>query len=378
MSYDLRIWSRAPVPLPQGQGLPDVPTWSGAENTWVREGRGWVLVVDASIPVLPEDIPEEVERALPGSTFPAEVRLSPITAPEAALRLARQVARLLAARVDGIVRDPQTNRLSGRARPERVGPLGTSESASVIAMSWWFVSGPLVDCDAADLIAVLESVPPEALPRRYGTFEPPQYLYAEGGREHLLGFIREHGRELSCVVCAPSDRTRRPVDPEAGRSLPHGLPLRLPDNPRRRRGVAAAGMGHGLAARLAAVVARFYGDVRRLDGFTRKRGRYWSAAQTERHPVCSWWWAGVPAGPVCAAVLGDPCRERWPSFCARSDADGQLCFASTSDWRADADAFGTIGPPPPAIVQPAPENNGRNDRRHYPRDWPFGTPRIAG
>jgi hypothetical protein len=63
------------------------------------------------------------------------------------------------------------------------------------------------------------------------------------------------------------------------------------------------------------------------------------------HPVCSWWWAGVPAGPVHAAVLGEPYRPLWPSFCEKAETIGELSFISTGDWLSNADGFRQINSP---------------------------------
>ena len=74
------------------------------------------------------------------------------------------------------------------------------ENASLIALSWWFTKGPLVEGNRYDLfLDILEAELPEAMPRRYGTFEPPQYVFAEAGRSHFLAFLAEHTRGLGIV-----------------------------------------------------------------------------------------------------------------------------------------------------------------------------------
>lgn len=379
MSYDLHIWSRAAVALPQA--LPDAQHWSGSGDTWVRAGRGWQLTINPSLRVLPEDIPPEVDGALPGIAFQTEINLSPISAPESARRVAVRTAGHFAKIASGIVHDPQTNTLTTPRGTRRLESLGANESAGIIAMSWWFVRGPLVDADAADLTAALEGTLPEALPRRYGIYEPPQYLYAETGREHFLGFVREHGREgVVWYPHAPIALISLSIPPQVGASRLGfrcgRLTIEADEDALRQPGWTTALQRSW--RKVSHAVQPFYGDVRRLGGYVRRRGRYWHNAKTEEHPVCAWWWAGIPAGPVYAAVLGDPYTARWPSFCASAESDGALWFVSTPDWRTAGDALGEIGGPPRTIEQPAPENRGRNDRRRYPPDWPFGPPRTEG
>jgi hypothetical protein len=128
--------------------------------------------------------------------------------------------------------------------------------------------------------------------------------------------------------------------------------------------------------RISLVVQPFYGDVRTLGGFSRRRGRYWSDARTDSHPVCGWWWAGIPCGPVCAVVLGDPYCKLWPSFCQHAETKGGLCFVSSSDWQSGRNMLAEIGSSPHEIAQPEPETEWslKIDRK-YPQSWPFDPPR---
>jgi hypothetical protein len=67
--------------------------------------------------------------------------------------------------------------------------------------------------------------------------------------------------------------------------------------------------------------------------------------------VCSWFWAGIPHGPVPAAVLGDHYRQFWPSFCEKAETSGDVSFVSTNDWLTNTDILPQIGPPPADLPQ---------------------------
>lgn len=380
MSYDLQIWSARPVNLPEA--LPEPGTWRHSDRLWTRKGRGWQVLVGPSDRVLPEDIPEEVNMTLPGIAFLTELNLSPVTAKASAKRLLVRVAKAFAKAAHGAVFDPQTDTITTANGVARLMPLGSSESASVIALSWWFTSGQLIEGNLAELVTVLEGSLPEALPRRYGPYEPPQHVYADTGRDHFLSFFRTESRTgLGIVVWYP-----HPPIADVSLSIP-------PDVGGSRLGFrcgrltieidedAIAQPGWMLALqrawrRVSLAVQPFYGDVRRFSGFIRRRGRYWSGAQTEHHPVCSWWWAGIPNGPVRAATIGDPYRKLWPSFCEKAETESGLCFVSSRDWRSDEDVLVEIGSAPCEIAQPAPEAQSPNSQREYPKTWPFGSPRI--
>ena len=63
MSYGLQIWSTKAVNV--SEVLPEPAKWRRSGELWTREGKGWQLSVGFSDHVLPEDIPEEVDRVLP-------------------------------------------------------------------------------------------------------------------------------------------------------------------------------------------------------------------------------------------------------------------------------------------------------------------------
>lgn len=77
------------------------------------------------------------------------------------------------------------------------------DRAAVLALSWWMIFGHLVERDVAELIMALEACLPEALPGRYGSFEPPEFKYAESGREHFLRLVREGAGPVGFVVWYP-------------------------------------------------------------------------------------------------------------------------------------------------------------------------------
>lgn len=119
----------------------------------------------------------------------------------------------------------------------------------------------------------------------------------------------------------------------------------------------------------------FYGDVRTLAGYTRRRGRYWFTHKTQQHPVQAWWWPGIPTGPAQAIVLGPRYLALWNSFTLQANFESGCAFVDTGDWKAAGDVLSVVGPIPSGIAQvnsdsvtPAPAE--------YPSRWPFGPPRI--
>src|SRR5262245_23464200 len=201
MSFDLQLWSIQPVGL--HHDLPDAEAWHALDNGWSWEGHDWQIAAGHSNRVAPEDIPDEVAKLLPGISFLTEISLSPITAGANARRLIDRIAMKLAKKAHGVIFDPQTDRVTTARGVTRLTSLGSRESASVIALSWWFVSGPLIERNVSGLLSALESCLPEALPKRYGSYEPPQHVFDEMGRDHFVSFFRNTGDGLGSVVWYP-------------------------------------------------------------------------------------------------------------------------------------------------------------------------------
>jgi hypothetical protein len=378
MSYDLQVWSTRPVDAPAMLPVPE--DWSVQGESWIHERRGWQVNIGQSVKVLPEDLPAGIERTLPGIGYLTELNLSPISAPEPARKFLSRAAAAIAKATHGVIFDPQTDQLILPSGIKRFSPAGASENASVLAMSWWFVEGPVADGEFGPLLDVLEATLPEALPRRYGSFEPPQHVYSETGRDHFIRFLADNLRG-QIVVWYPS----APVT-----NVHLGLPENIGASKRGFRSarfaldvdVAALHQPGWPAALkrlwidLSRVLRPFYGDVRTLAGYRRNRGRYWVTRATQHHPVIAWWWCGLPPGPAQAIVLGPPYRKLWTDFEKVAVEQDGLALVSTEDWTSGASAFDRTGTPPQAarivhtgaLTEVVP--------REYPTDWPFGPPRV--
>jgi hypothetical protein len=64
---------------------------------------------------------------------------------------------------------------------------------SILKMSWWYEGDLLATREKLDgFIGLLGRYLPEALPRRYGLFEPPQFTYEETGKGHFVDLLAAH------------------------------------------------------------------------------------------------------------------------------------------------------------------------------------------
>ena len=368
MSYDLQLWSVLPVQVPD-----DLPTdfkWSRSGDFWSTAHAGWQLVVTGSARVFPEDVPDEIFRALPGISYLTYLHLSPFSAATAAREKQQRVASHLARLRHGLILDPQTAALTTARGVKRYVPIRpTEDRASVVQLSWWFMDGPLPQGAVSGFLDVFFSVLPEAVPRRYGLWEPPQHVLAETGREGFEQFLVQNLR--AGIVWYPN---RPVVDVHLG--IPPQMGWWTPDMFRcvyvtisvDSAVLSQPGWETALKVawrRISHAVHPFYGDVRTLRGYHRDRGSWGEDGDTESHAVTAWWWAGLPPGPAQAIVLGEPYLAHWPRFQEAATTDGSLSLVTASDWSSSDDVSLLVGHPPDELMQ-----QGGKPRR-FPLVWPF-------
>jgi hypothetical protein len=378
VSYDLDIWTVKDPSL--SELLPQSRGWNNKGNSWIYQAAVWAVIVGRSSRALPEDLPLDVARSLPGASYLTHLHLSPISASTDAKKFLFSTAFIIAKRANGIILDQQLDVIVPTSGTPQIRTREPEENASLIALSWWIMGGPLAQGKRYDLLLdILEAELPEALPRRYGAFEPPEYLYAETGRNHFLDFLVEHISKIG-FAWYPN-----PPISDVHLSIPETIgPSKM--------GFRSAHLQITVDAdalnrndwqttlkrfwRRASLMLRpFYGDVRTFGGYRRSRERYWIGKGTEMHPVRSWWWGGLPLGPAHAIVLGEPYTPLWDSFTRAAERESDLAFAETEDWQAGDDVLQLVGPIPSELAQVR-GDSAMPIPREYPAGWPFGPPRV--
>jgi len=174
MSYDLRIWSKEKI---------------GASQRVVKTAN-YFLSVEASLSVDSEDIPAKILLSIPEINYLTELHLSPYSEYQSSVDEAKRYAKKLARQYDGVLEDlQQDSELYFGTKKQTFAR--TTRDSEIMTVTWYIDSKSSLSGKFSDLISILEKDLPQALPRRYGSFEPPQYKYEETGREHLLTFLTE-------------------------------------------------------------------------------------------------------------------------------------------------------------------------------------------
>lgn len=380
MSYDLQVWATSSTDLPNA--LPEPQQWRAEGNLWIRGGRGWQVVVGPQHRVELEDIPQDVHAALPGVQHMIEVSVEPTTAPKSAYSLVRRTTRLLASAAHGAVLDQQTQTVSTPSGVHRYVRSESSEVVNALELSWFAMNEAIRSREWFDqFVGVLERNLAEALPVRYGQYEPPAYRLRECGRDHLVDFLaKEHADPtLASVVWYP----KRPVlhvhlAIGAGPSLQgwraHRITMDVEAGVLHQPGWATI-LQH-LWRQIAHLSHAFYADVRILKNQRPGGSTVDQLREADQHPVCSWFWAGIPRDGGVAVALGEPYRSLWSNFEAAGQPDGDLVILSGQDWTRHENVFDRIGGVPEGLAMQSQayitQGWGPNSHRVYPRLWPFG------
>lgn len=351
--------------------------WQEQTGQWVFHSKTWQLVVSASDKVLIEDVPSEVANLLPGISYLTQINLEGKTTKQA-FTLLRTAAKEIARSTHGAILDPQEDSVRLPTGVTRYLRPPREDTTDLIALSWWFLDSPLLaDGELDALLSLMERMLPEALPKRYGLYEPPQHVYANTGKAHFLEFLRENLRDI--FVWYP----HRPVAsvyvsiPERLGAYPLGFRANRIAIEVERNVLNQPGWDINLRTfweRASGLIRPIYGDVRVLRGYAFRGAGVFSTRNSEEHPVKGWWWAGIPKTLGNAAVLGGVYQERWPEFLAAARVIDGLAFASMEDWALGGDLTEVVGAPPQEQMQP--EEPSWGEKRIYPSGWPFGDPFV--
>jgi len=380
MSYDVQVWS---VDRPDvTSSLPSSASWKKHRDHWSLEKRQWQIICGPPDVVLPEDIPEEVSASMPGIAFLTELVLEPISAPESAKKVLLRAAGAVAKASHGVVYDSQTDELTTpKGVMKRFVPEARSERFALLELGWWFLSDSIFAREGMDgLLDIFAALLPEALPRRYGLYEPPQHLLADEGREHLSAFLLEHLNDSPVLY---------PNRPVLGLSFACTRERQHPRLGFRCNRVAVEceasvinqpGWQEGLRRFWLTVCEHlnpFFADVRTLNGYLRMGATYGSDIETEVHPIRSWFWRGVPRELGHAVAIGAPYVDLWPRAHTEGQFHGDLIVLDVGAW---TEGNNLTLEAPDGIRQawtPKYKNDGMGWSvgwvTTYPGLWPFGT-----
>lgn len=196
MSYDLEVYSPTALDADALAGLVtstatlDVDA-TGERHVVVVRGarRRYSFTVDGPDHVEPEDVPADVSRVVLGARHLYLVTVEGSAGSEVphAVRFARRLAREL----DGAVVDQQADEVWSRSKGRQVARPEREVRTDVVEVGWFCRREDLPSDVPRLVLEAARTHLPEAVPRRFGEYEPLQGRYDEVGPDGFATAWRE-------------------------------------------------------------------------------------------------------------------------------------------------------------------------------------------
>lgn len=359
MSYDLVVWTRG-LALAFNQLLADEGFCPMSSDHWEFTSKNWMI--SASIdPVEDDDIPDDIYSRIRGVTHQVSIHVMPGDAPASAKTKARRLARAMAEAGQGAFQDLQSDQLS-IAKSARANPINTvrreaaENSQAILSLAWYMNHSDVMKSEGVNrLLDVLARYLPEALPRRYGPYEPLRFKYAEMGRAHFVEtYCEDPGTSIYCSLPAISlslpsfAHGHRKIGAEKrywANEVRIELDAKILDD-----SVWAAHLPKAFMA-ISRCLCPFYGEARKLRGYriSRNGALFFQTrdvpetadGMSESSPVSAWW-DGIPRTPAIACVIGDPYLGLWSDRMGWKDLDG-LSYFQSMVWDQEASGYNIPG-----------------------------------
>ncbi|MBN2176066.1 MAG: hypothetical protein JW722_00235 [Demequinaceae bacterium] len=211
MSLDLNVYLTRVPDLPTvtelaaktpGIAVDDPSGWENQHLVLTsRKAHDPIYTLEGPFLVEPEDIPEEVTARLLGASHLLTVSIH--VSSETAINLGHEFARRLARAFDGAVHDTTTDEIWARGA-HRVAPKPTRGDRISLVSVYWHTLAENVDTFMVDsYLNACRRYLPEALPKRYGGFEPLQHKLSDTGDDGLKSAWKTESLWLMFAASAP-------------------------------------------------------------------------------------------------------------------------------------------------------------------------------
>lgn len=324
-------------------------------------GKGGQFAADLPARLETEDIPEEYQ-ALVGKRrrWLNRIYIEGQPEPEALARFDDWLAGVIL-ETNAVLIDEQAGRFQ-TAKTEDDLPsarAATGTGATLGDMSFFFEDvESFVPTALPAILKIIADVLPEAMPTRFGQYEPLQGKVENGDTSGLLKAFQEDPDQFMKAK-APFAHIYSNIASEAELMKWH------PQHALR---------GHFLAGRLRFELRpKALTDPRLQPLFweiARALGVFYAEIRATECPVQAWFWRGLPPGPVRAFALGPPYSGLWPEAEARATArDGALILVAPTRLQPE------LPQPPAKLMAPRePRRLWQFGFRRYARQFPFRTP----
>ncbi|ALE07439.1 hypothetical protein AL755_21390 [Arthrobacter sp. ERGS1:01] len=201
MSYDLSVYAAAPLGFEELLALVrstagfdvDGSVASDAESLMVVRGarRAYCFTIDGPFEVEAEDVPEEITASIIGAKAMYQVLVE--GSEEASIPHAARFARKLAKAVKGAMLDEQTDGVWPKAKGSRVArPREVARPTELVTVNFYTLMSEVPEDLPGKYVSLARRYLPEALPKRFGPYEPPQGNLERDGDQAFTDVWREN------------------------------------------------------------------------------------------------------------------------------------------------------------------------------------------
>ncbi len=318
MSYDLQVYAPSAMDIDRIRELITnlstlfLDEFDGARASYtVTRGvkRSYCFTVEGPVQVEPEDVPEDVTAVLLGATHLFNVSVEGSTS--ANIPHAVRFARRLAQSLGGVVVDQQLDEVWAKGVARHAAKPARDKRVSIIDLNWYARFKDVAGDFGGRYVALCHRFLPEALPRRFGEYEPFQGKLADAGDDGFAKAWRQASSMLFFAASSPCVSGSMWAGPGELRPRPvwrmsfqvHCQPIT--DDVRWRD--ALRRMFVAIAEELPA----FYASAEVTRGHIWNGRSMWSDSETEwaTMPVDKDGWLGLPPYPTWWAWYADPYRS---------------------------------------------------------------------
>lgn len=360
MSYDLQIYAARALSIEEMQSLLthtglviEDPNPSTTSLTFVRGAkRNYCFTLGLPIAIDAEDVPDEVTASTLDATHYYHLLVEGSASSEVphAIKFARRLAKA----ASGIVLDQQTGQIWSQGKL-REAPRVEVGLVSVVKLTWYVLANADSGTATDVWLTLVRRHLPEALPRKYGTYEPLQHRFADGDRD-FVDFVRTADGTVYFSANKPIVAGSLDAGPTYGGTVQsHSLTVLAAPLDDERWRTALMRLFIDFAEQVNAVAAT--AEVLRGLTWSGRSLGYESNSERATYLAPRGCWLGLPPYPVWWSWFGPDyaplVRDHLPPD--TTDSRGHALFHWRSDTPADREQL--IAALPPA------------NRR--PRRWPF-------
>ncbi len=376
MSYDLRIWT---VEQPQLRTALAALGFEFERDSYVSRLTQGQIVIPDPLAVEAEDVPDGISHQLPGIRYLVEAHVEPSPPEPAIVKKLVSLGKAIGRDFRGVIEDPQTGEVLLPTGIRRLLDYERPELFTLLQLSWWFIDEAILSADRLrQMLDVIDRTVPEALPRRYGLYEPPKQKYES--KADFVKYLLDNARKsIVWYPTNPVDGVYFSIPQKIGPTrigyrfgyLSIAIDAAVIDMPGWSRSV------NELFKLVTGILAPFYGDMYFLKDHVRSRTVSSSTGTSEQHPIVSWWWNGVPRQLGVGLVVGQPLSDmiRIKSRYETLDNGCRLVLPKEDDMRRPIKSNEVEMQD--GLRQPTASQAFGVGQKRYPRIWIFPGP-FAG